>query len=112
MSSPTRLPWAVSLGLILAGLVFGLNSVTYEPRDDLGLCPHGRHLPGVGLRLRGPHLEPGDGLDQGRAEVAPGVKAAPGSRPSVDPGARTIRSLAVSLRAASDRGCIPRRPAP
>ena len=28
MSSPTRLPWAVSLGLILAGLVFGLNSVT------------------------------------------------------------------------------------
>ena len=29
MSSPTRLPWVVSLGLILAGLVFGLNSVTY-----------------------------------------------------------------------------------
>ncbi len=29
MSSPTRLPWGFSLGLILAGLVFGLNSVTY-----------------------------------------------------------------------------------
>ena len=28
MSSPTRLPRVASLGLILAGLVFGLNSVT------------------------------------------------------------------------------------
>ncbi len=77
------------------------------PRHDPGLCPHGRHLPGVGLRLRGAHLEPGDGLDRGRADAVPGVEAAPGSRPSAGRGARAIRSFAVPLRAVLDGAVFP-----
>ena len=49
MSSPTRLPWAVSLGLILAGLVFGLNSVTHSHDRSWGYAIMGVTCPELGF---------------------------------------------------------------
>ncbi len=49
MSSPTRLPWAVSLGLILAGLVFGLDSVTYSHDTIWGYALMGVTCLGLGF---------------------------------------------------------------
>ena len=51
MSSPTRLPWGVSLGLILAGLVFGLNSVTYDHDKIRGYALMGVTCLGLGYDL-------------------------------------------------------------
>ena len=49
MSPPTRLPWAVSLGLILAGLVFGFNSVTYGQETIWGHAMMDVTCPGLGF---------------------------------------------------------------
>ena len=49
MSSPTRLPRVVSLGLILAGLVFGLNSVMDSHDTIQGYALMGLTCPGLGF---------------------------------------------------------------
>ena len=49
MSSPTRLPWVVNLGLIVAGLVFGLNSVTHGHDTIWGYALMGVTCLGLGF---------------------------------------------------------------
>ena len=49
MSSPIHLNWAVSLGLILAGLVFGLNSVTSSHETIWGYALMGVTCLGLGF---------------------------------------------------------------
>ena len=48
-TSPTRLPRVVSLGLIVAGLAFGLNSVTYGHDTIWGHAIMGVACPGLGF---------------------------------------------------------------
>jgi len=49
MSSPTRLSWGVSLGLIRAGMAFGLNSATYGHETIWGYALMGVTCLGLGF---------------------------------------------------------------